>query len=992
MLKKLQLLVGIISIFLMSFNLNAQTYNVSFESSNPAIPIDSVLATNLRTLETLSVKSGESLNLVSIVDVNEAVMYEGKMEVFPNPMQQSTQLSFPAKISGSAVLAVYEVSGREIIRLQRSLETGINSFELSGINQGLYFVCVQGANYRYSAKVISREGRNGNPNLMFVGNMGQEITNSYKSASAGLDLGFTPGDEIKYVAYSAVCDAAEVTEATAEDKTISFTFTGCLASVSTADVSAIGYAEAISGGTITMFDEVTIDACGIKWGDSENTSEWIVENITSDTISNDAFVSSIKGLANDALYYVQSYIEVSGKTIYGDIKSFTTLKSPISASITSVDSVGYSIATFTAAITLSDSSKIDSSGFVYSSEYNPTIANCIGIMLCDTVNGSINVTIEGLELDSTYYIRAFIIDSNLTAYSTTTEIKTLAPKAPKLESSAPDSVYQTTAKCYAKVLDDGGLNTSRGFLFSLDSVITIESNTKKVSVGDGVGDFSSKIENLTPDTVYLVRAYAYNTMDTVYGTIDTIRTLAYSIPMIELLDSVAVYQTTIEALANIMSDGGKKISRYGFVISKDGSIPTYDDYYKKEYSFGEHTGQFSEKFTWLTAETKYHIRAFAKNELGVGYSKLDSITTIPVAAPVVSIDSISGVTPLNAICYVYLQSTGGENVSQKGAVWSTAGTPSILLNEGKATSTSTRSKFEIEMVSLKASTKYYVRSFAVNSIDTSYSVLDSVTTLASTVGEIGFELSSFASDSAILNCNVINNGGAEITAKGIIWSKTVNPTIEANDGLVADTIDNAEFDCIMNGLTENTNYYVRAYLTNAVGTVYTDSILFNSGYAIGKSFEGGKVGYVYQPGDNGYKAGECHGIIVAISDYMNKAIWGEKYQVPAAQQGELGKGWENTKAIVESFGNFGQNAAYLCTQRSSGGYTDWFLPSEKEMKMIYKNRETLGGFKVTDYANNMYWTSTDVRKDKAYTYNFEYGMSMKTNKDVKFWFRPARYF
>lgn len=981
---------SIIILMLMSFGLKAENYQIGFESSNPDIPIDSILVTNTNTSESLKLMAGDNVNLVSTVSVNERFVYEGKLDVFPNPMQQQTKLMFDAKSEGKAIIGVYEVSGREVIKLQRNLNIGINSFELSGINEGLYFVCVQGVNYQYTAKIVSRSVSGASPNLMYVGNMGVKASTLHKSATASLDLGFTPGDEIKYVGYSSVCDVAEIVEATAESKTITFEFAGCLASVNTVDATAISYSQASTGGTITMYGDVTIDACGVKWGTTENSSEWNEANKTSDTISNNAFVSSIENLAANTNYYIQSYIEVAGKTISGDIKSFTTLESPINANIKSIDSVSYNFVTLTGEITLSDSSKIDSCGFVYGSENNPTIESGLGVILCDTVNGLINTTINDLELDSSYYIRAFIIDSNLRVYSTTSEIKTLAPKAPVLKTSAPDSVYQTTMKCYAEVTDNGGLTTSRGYLLSLDSVITLEKNTKKVIAGTGVGDFSMKIEDLTPDTVYLVRAYAFNTVDTIYGAIDTVRTMAYSVPMVQLLDSVEVYQKTFDAYGNVLSNGGKKITRYGFVISKDGTIPTYEDNYKREYAIGDYTGEYTEEFRSLTPETKYFIRAFAKNEMGYGYSDLDSITTLPIAAPVISLDSITNITALSMVCNVNIASDGGDRITKKGIVYSTSQTPDFVNNDGLVTSSSTSSKIQIELSGLSASTKYFVRSFAINSIDTAYSLLDSVTTLTPTVAKVEVELLSFASDAATFKYVVVNNGGAAITAKGIVWSKTVNPTIEANDGLAADTNNNTEFDIVMNGLTENTVYYARAYATNSQGTYYTDSIMFNSGYAIGKEYEGGKVAYIFQPGDNGYKAGECHGIMVTKADYMDKHIWGEKFLVPAAESGEIGKGWENTKAIVDN--NNGTYAAKICVNINTGGHTDWFLPTLNEMKMFDKNKEAIGGFKDTDYVNNMYWTSTDKSRSEAYTYNFEHGFGMTTSKDVKYWFRPARYF
>ena len=72
--------------------------------------------------------------------------------------------------------------------------------------------------------------------------------------------------------------------------------------------------------------------------------------------------------------------------------------------------------------------------------------------------------------------------------------------------------------------------------------------------------------------------------------------------------------------------------------------------------------------------------------------------------------------------------------------------------------------------------------------------------------------------------NVKSDGGIPITEKGICWSTTENPTIKnshtlegAGSGAFTNTIDN---------LTPLTQYWVRAYATNNIGTYYGKQIPF----------------------------------------------------------------------------------------------------------------------------------------------------------------------
>ena len=100
---------------------------------------------------------------------------------------------------------------------------------------------------------------------------------------------------------------------------------------------------------------------------------------------------------------------------------------------------------------------------------------------------------------------------------------------------------------------------------------------------------------------------------------------------------------------------------------------------------------------------------------------------------------------------------------------------------------------------------------------------------------------------AISGGNVLSDGGAEVTARGVCWSTSPNPTLESNIGYTTDGTGVGEFVSTLTGLLECTTYYVRAYATNSVGTTYGEQETFNTlpdmDYAInfGYSVDFGKV-------------------------------------------------------------------------------------------------------------------------------------------------------
>lgn len=82
---------------------------------------------------------------------------------------------------------------------------------------------------------------------------------------------------------------------------------------------------------------------------------------------------------------------------------------------------------------------------------------------------------------------------------------------------------------------------------------------------------------------------------------------------------------------------------------------------------------------------------------------------------------------------------------------------------------------------------------------------------------------------------IVDNGNADITAKGFCWSTEQNPTLEDNSiaGTQTELLSRNEpvnnfFAAKLSGLTAATEYYVRAYATNSEGTAYGENLKFTT--------------------------------------------------------------------------------------------------------------------------------------------------------------------
>lgn len=80
------------------------------------------------------------------------------------------------------------------------------------------------------------------------------------------------------------------------------------------------------------------------------------------------------------------------------------------------------------------------------------------------------------------------------------------------------------------------------------------------------------------------------------------------------------------------------------------------------------------------------------------------------------------------------------------------------------------------------------------------------------------EVTEITAISAKSGGNIISDGGASVTARGVCWSTNPSPTI--SDSKTNDGSGGGTFISLMTGLTANTSYYVRAYTTTSNGTAY----------------------------------------------------------------------------------------------------------------------------------------------------------------------------
>lgn len=153
---------------------------------------------------------------------------------------------------------------------------------------------------------------------------------------------------------------------------------------------------------------------------------------------------------------------------------------------------------------------------------------------------------------------------------------------------------------------------------------------------------------------------------------------------------------------------------------------------------------------------------------------------------------------------------------------------------------------------------------------------------------------------------------------------------------------------------------------------------------VGTSFQGGILAYKFVLGDAGYVAGECHGIVVSNAD-LTYSAWGcEGTLISGADGTAIGTGAQNTLDIIAGCATAGISAK-LCADYSSGGYSDWFLPSKDELQKLYDSG-------ISGFTFGMYSCSTEYSSSHAWELTWISGTWYQGAKNTANNIRAIRYF
>lgn len=556
----------------------------------------------------------------------------------------------------------------------------------------------------------------------------------------------------------------------------------------------------------------------------------------------------------------------------------------------------------------------------------------------DSANGLINITVENLSTNKSYDYNAYVITDYGNYYSDIKSFNTNDPSSTVSNLTIENILFDSAdfTATYENNYSGTDITSEKGFIVSINE--DFSNSTKHKSDTDSKTFKLSKAD-LSSGKKYYLKAYVENS----YGT--------YTSESSSFETKSAGYNFTTNSASEIQYDSAKLSSEFnqiegdaieiierGFIVSVNedmsGSLTKIDD---------DKTGNWT-TYTYfdvknLTTNTKYYFQAYVINKYGTWISEVSNFVT-KSAVPNFSFDVIDE--------SIWFDKTKANfSMTKPDDVSITSFNIDIKnLNSAETTrinylenySDYSGGAFEYEMTNLHPNTNYTVTMILENPYGTfesdnySFTTKDDKPFMKSLIVPNHTETEhqiKFVYNIKEVKGDVVSNiylkykNNEESDYIRVNLPKETNQTTDYNidnqQVVLDDIVMGPEYEYILHYENEWNTYTFELYHTKAVN------------YKVGDIKFGGVIVYIDATG--------YHGLISAEAKYFKKLSWASDIEtsnnldIPIENSDS---GESNTKLIIDYYSKIDATApaAEYCNDFESGGFSDWYLPSYRDLKYI----------------------------------------------------------
>jgi phosphodiesterase/alkaline phosphatase D-like protein len=598
----------------------------------------------------------------------------------------------------------------------------------------------------------------------------------------------------------------------------SFTTSAIAATVNTANPSAIqangatlnGFVYANNSATTVTFDYGT----STSYGSSVTASQSPVNGMVNTPVS-----YTLSGLIPNTTYHYRVVGTNAGGTANGNDAQFTTTLIPPSATSNVASAVNSNSATLNGVVNANNAATTISFEYGMTLSYG-TVLTASPASASGTANTSASYNLSGLLPNATYHYRIIATNAAGTVYGADQSFTTTAVVPVATTSSA--TTVQANHAVMNGIVNANNDNTS--ITFEYGTTISYGTTVNAVpSSAKGMNNTNVSFElwNLLPNQLYHYRVVATNSAGTTNGLDATFNTnTVVPVAITDPPNSPEETQAQLNGTVNAQNASTTVTIQWGTTTSYGNTVsPT------PSTVTGVANTSVSFILSGLTPNTEYHYRVAATNVAGTSYG-IDRMFRTGISAPVVTTAAASAITTISATLNgtVNANNTSTDMYFEYGTTTSYGTT--IQATPDKAIGTSVTNGIA-NITGLQPGVTYHFRIVGNNSYTTIMGNDMTFTTNVALPTVVTNAISDLTDISVTSGGNVTYNGGSAVTARGVCWSNSPNPTV-ALSTKTSDGTGSGYYTSAVTGLTQQTHYFLRAYATNSVGTSYGEQVTFNT--------------------------------------------------------------------------------------------------------------------------------------------------------------------
>ena len=430
-------------------------------------------------------------------------------------------------------------------------------------------------------------------------------------------------------------------------------------------------------------------------------------------------------------------------------------------------------------------------GVVYATTPKPTIVNN-KTSITPSETGSFNVDVSGLSANTRYYVRAYAINSEGTAYGAQVRFTTTA---------IPTTSY---------ILDDGSAETNFSYFDNLSL-----GNQFIVGAEGVITSIDVYARNRSDNTNKKVIIDIYNAQRQLAGS---------SAPF-----TLASDDWVNVSLKNVPYSGSfyvmlrwpaSELGTHGLGYDTNGTFANTSVNWLKD-----NTGNW-----WLLheASTQYSPGIFMIRA-NVNTSSTEPWPPATRRLPTLATAS-TAVTATTVTLAGNIFNAGTPEYTERGIVYCTHTNPVITCAGNIIVTGTGTGVFSTNVSDLRANTTYYARAYAISTEGTAYGNEITFTTLDPTLlpALTTNDASNITTSSATLEGIVVNAGTPEYIERGMVYCTHTNPSVTCAGKIAIAGTGTGSFSTNASNLRANTTYYARSYAISSDGTFYGNEITFTT--------------------------------------------------------------------------------------------------------------------------------------------------------------------